>query len=176
MLPNIDPTVAAGTGAATPQPQVRRPELEQALEAYNTPPVVPDAIVQAGAGEMRKTDAASSVNRHAETKTRSFYKNGQDQSEINFQLTREERDVFVNAISGDEDPEEMSEQEQETLQRVAERIEKLIEEAATRNTQKVERLEKAIKEWYTRLSGKREAPADLIALIYRAAAGLELRE
>ncbi|MCD7896757.1 MAG: hypothetical protein LUG50_08805 [Planctomycetaceae bacterium] len=96
----------------------------------------------------------------------------QDQAEINFQLTREERDVFLNAISGDESVEEMTKQEQETLQKAAERIEKLIEEADTRTAEGRERLDRAVKEWYSRLAnGKHKPPTDLLRLIQAAAAG-----
>lgn len=182
MLPNIDPTNnSANVGAVAGQSQVKRPEVDKALEAYGSSPSQAkpaeqvrsrDSVQQREAREAQKTAEGSPASRTAKSKTDTYLKQGQDQAEINFQLTREERAVFLNAMSGREDPSEMTEEEQGTLQRASERIEKFIEEASTRRTDRSDRLEKAIKEWYTRLSnGKHKAPSDLVRLIQQAAAG-----
>lgn len=185
MLPNIDPTNSAASVAAQTQPQVKRPELDKALEAYSnqTPAVQSPAApaqnrrhetdrVTVESGEAQKAAQVTKAAADAKHKTGIYQKPAQDQAEINFQLTREERDAFINAISGQENPKDMTEREQTALQRAAERVEKLIEEATTRSTDRGERLDKAIKEWYSRLTnGKHKAPADLVRLIQQAAAG-----
>lgn len=97
-----------------------------------------------------------------------------DEADINFQLTREERDVFINAISGAESVKDMSEEEQKTLQKTAERIEKILEAVDTRTEEGRQRADLAIKEWYSRLAnGKFKAPSDLLRLIQAAALGQE---
>ncbi len=190
MLPTIDPTNSAASVAVQTQPQTptRRLDAEKALEAYNLQTAAADAEKAAAAsqqvdaagqkadtaGEAQKTAPSPSRKAAAESKPKTdvYLRPGQDQAEINFQLTREEREAFINAISGQEKPEDMAEEEQTALQRAAERVEKLIEEALTRSTDRGERLDKAIKEWYTRLTnGKYKAPPDLISLIQQAAAG-----
>lgn len=185
MLPNIDPTTNAANVGAAVQPQVKKTESDKAIEAYNSnasaaPRVKSaDEQVQSG-GAVRRKEAREAqravegapVARTGKSKTDTYLRQGQDQAEINFQLTREERAVFLGAMSGQDDPEQMTEQEQGTLQKAAERIEKLLEDATTRKTDRTDRLDKAIKEWYSRLSnGKHKAPADLIRLIQQAAAG-----
>ena len=184
MLPNIDPTTNAANVGAAVQPQVKRTESDKAIEAYNNASPAPrvksaDERVQTG-GEINRKEARGAqrtaegapIARTGKSKTDSYLRAGQDQAEINFQLTREERAVFLGAMSGQEDPKQMTEQEQGTLQKAAERIEKLLEDATTRRTDRTDRLDKAIKEWYSRLSnGKHKVPADLIRLIQQAAAG-----
>lgn len=167
MIPNIDPatpSVAAGAGG-----QTRRPEMDKVVEAYNTVQAKEQVSYEEGDVARSSTDV---VNRVATPEAKSRVQatqRPQDKAEINFQLTREEREVFVNALSGKEDPSEMSEREQTVLQKTAERIEKILDEARTFDTESRERLDKAVKEWYTRLSnGKHEAPADLLSLIRKA--------
>ncbi len=188
MLPNVDPaTNAANVGAATPvsQTQVKRPETDRAARLYAPSPApgeqrIPadqtqtrEEVRQKEAVETQKTaDSSTQTPKTGKPKTGSYPKQAGDQAEINFQLTREERDAFLNAMSGQEDPSEMTEQEQSALQRASERIEKLLEDATTRQTDRTDRLDKAIREWYSRLSnGKYNAPPDLILFIQQAAAG-----
>lgn len=182
MLPNIDPAKAASSASVNPTP-TKKPDVERA--APYTPTVAKPAAdaekVRQTATEPRTGESAPSkagtevlqrIRRVDGKPATPGQKLTQDQAEINFQLTREERDVFLNAISGDESVEEMTKQEQETLQKAAERIEKLIEEADTRTAEGRERLDRAVKEWYSRLAnGKHKPPTDLLRLIQAAAAG-----
>ncbi len=182
MLPNVDPTKAASSAAVTPS-TTKKPDVERAVPYTPTAPKPAAEAEKAGqtATEQRVAQSAPSkagteiiqrLQRVDSKPAAPGQLTTHDQAEINFQLTREERDVFLNAISGDESVEEMTKQEQETLQKTAERIEKLIEDADTRTAEGRERLDKAIKEWYTRLAnGKHKPPTDLIRLIQAAAAG-----
>lgn len=185
MLPNIDVTAASGVGGSTPvkkpdsDPVVQEPrKTNREAPSDNTYASTPSGNKVSGADDVAATRSAT-----ATAKTRSEAKQGTtriynrpesvDKAEINFQVTREERAVFLNAMSGEEDPAEMTQEEQATLQKVSERLQKLIEEAAARDSDRGERLEKAVKEWYNRLSnGKRKAPADLVRLINKAALGI----
>lgn len=192
MLPNIDPTTnAVNTGAsapAAPQQQVKSPgqsaQDKAAEAAYNALPGIRapqpetqrtrDDSVQPGAGEARRAGATSQSGRlqAAKPKTGSHPQQQGDQAEINFQLTKEERDAFLNAMSGQENPSDMTEREQTALQRASERVQKLMDDAAARTTDRTDRLDKAIREWYSRLSnGKYSAPPNLLQLIQQAAAG-----
>lgn len=174
MMPNIDPaTTSANLGAATPAtPQIRRPEMDKALEAYQTAPQPATGASPYEAGEAQKTGAVDRMRDPKKSATQILAAKLTDQAEIGFQMTREEREVFLNAMSRQESPQDMTEEEQTTLQKVSERIEKMIEDSSTRNQEKLDRLDKAIKEWYNRLAGgKHKAPADLVRLIQQAAAG-----
>lgn len=168
MLPNVDPTtpsVAVGTGS-----QARRPEVDKVAEAYRVAKVNEQIQNDEAAGPRSPENTVRKAAGVRESNTRTIAQRAKDSAEINFQLTREEREVFVNALSGKEDPAEMTEQEQTILQRTAERIEKILDEANALDTENRERLDKAVKEWYTRLSnGKHEAPGDLLTLIRKAA-------
>lgn len=167
MLPNIDPTtpsVAVGAGA-----QTRRPEMEKVAEAYNTNQAKDSISYEEGGVKRSSTDVMKRLATPEARNRVAANQRPQDKAEINFQLTREEREVFVNAISGTEDPSEMSEREQSVLQKAAERIEKMLDDAQAYDTESRERLDKAVKEWYTRLSnGKHQAPSDLLSLIRKA--------
>ena len=171
MLPKIDPTTPPPSAGSNPQ--ARRPELDQALEAYKAPQVREQAVQEQAAETRSTTDIIQKAQRTSDARSVSGRApRDRDSAEINFQMTREERAVFVNAMSGKEDPADMTEEEQGTLQKVSERIEKLIEDAITRDTASRERVESAVKEWYSRLSnGKREPGQDLLYLIRQAAMG-----
>lgn len=195
MLPNLDVTNTTGLGASSPNPApARRSETDRLTneEFRNTQnireiqsPVKPaDSAAQRDAQDVASTpdtNAAEATQQTAlttqprqRTGTTSIYDRpaARDSAEINFQLTLEERDVFLNAMSGQEDPASMTPEEQTTLQKVSERIEKLLEEAEGKSADRVDRLDKAIKEWYNRLSnGKHKAPADLVRLIRLSALG-----
>ncbi len=192
MIPNIDPTTPS---ASLPNnAQVRRNDASKAIaEAYNVPVsdrkvkqaaadsedkypgAIPDEAVDMGAdssaaGKIGTTDYQKGVYGR-QSKTRVLTK---DEAEINFQLTREERDVFINAMSGNEPVKDMSEEEQQMLQKTAERIEKILEAVDTRTTEGRQRADAAIKEWYSRLAnGKYKAPSDLVRLIQAAALGVD---
>lgn len=169
MLPTIDSTTPAVGGTT---PQIKRPEVEKALEAYQSQSVSDTVSFEEAGGATRATERPTRVYGPRSDTDRFKKSAAQDQAEIKLQLTREEREVFLNAISGRESPSEMSEEEQELLQKTSERIEKLIEEANARDTQTKERVDKAVKEWYTRLSNGKQPPGDLLTLIRQAAAGV----
>lgn len=188
MLPNMDVTNAAGLGGATPTPAKRQETDQLVQEAYRnlqnlreqSPAPQPKDDVPASAStsdavtDAKATESTQQVARTPRSGTTRIYeRTGQrDSAEINFQMTLEEREVFLNAMSGKEDPADMTEDEQTTLQKVSERIEKLLEEAEGKSSDRVDRLDKAIKEWYNRLSnGKHKAPADLVRLIRLSAVG-----
>lgn len=171
MLPNIDPTTTTASAVGGTTPQVKRPEVEKALEAYQQRPVSDNSSPGELEGTTRSAEKPTRIvgTRH---ETDRFKKPaGQDQAELKMQLTREEREVFLNAISGRESTSEMSEEEQRLLQKTTERIEKMLEEADARDAQTRERVDKAVKEWYTRLSNGKQPPGDLLTLIRQAAAG-----
>ncbi len=188
MLPNIDPAANAANVTVTqtiPQPQARRAEADRATRAYANPAVPGEQRAPADQARIRDDarrneavetqkaadSATSKSGRLARPKTDSYPKQPGDQAEINFQMTREEREAFLNAMSGQEDPSDMTEQEQTALQRAAERIDKLLENAATRQTDRGDRLDKAVREWYSRLSNGKAPPPDLLVFIRQAAAG-----
>ncbi|MDR1745452.1 MAG: hypothetical protein LBS30_06840, partial [Planctomycetota bacterium] len=162
MLSNIDPvTNATANAGATQAP--RRGDADQILKAYNTiPPArvdekrVAEEAESVGA-ETNKAHSADEVNRAGQVKARSstteIAKRSGDQAAIAFQLTREERDVFLEYVTGEDDPDSLTDQEQLTLQRVTERLAKLIEEADARSVKGRGRVNVAIKEWFSRLSG-----------------------
>lgn len=172
MLPTIDTTTtSAGIGAGAAQ--TRRSDLEnladasqaQTIQTKNNYEEAPEPTAAAVVQKNRKSAAGSTTQLIG-------VRLGQDTAELGFLLTREEREVFVNAISGRESPEEMSDEEQELLQKTSERIDKLIEDAMSRTTENRERIDSAVKEWYSRLSnGKLEAGEDLLFLIRKAARG-----
>lgn len=181
MLPNIDPvTSAAAVGATTPS--TRRPDMEKALEAYKSAPAarVDEKRVGKEAGrvgsETKEARAPDAVERTSQVKARErttdVVRRIDDQADIAFQMTREEREVFLGYISGEEEIDQLTDQEKITLERVTERIEKLIEEADARSTKGRGRITLAMKEWYSRLANGKQAPENLIDLIQRAAQGM----
>lgn len=181
MLPNIDPvTSTAAVGATTPS--TRRPDMEKALEAYKNVPAarVDDNRVGKEAArvgnETNGARAADAVERAGQVKSRDssteVVRRKDDQADIAFQMTREEREVFLGYVSGEEELSQLTDQEKITLERVAERIEKLIEQADARSTKGRNRINVAMKEWYSRLANGKEAPENLIDLIQRASQGM----
>lgn len=154
MLPNIDyVSQAAGSG----QNLSPRVETEKAIEAYKTPPAEPtveqrDEFVQ----------AEKSGTRILQSK---------DKADINFTLSREERDAFIAAFSSKQDSASMTNGEKETLKKASERISKFIDEAITRNSDNREKVEKAVGEWYSRITKGEQGPMDLIELMRKAAMG-----
>lgn len=172
MLPTIDTTTtSAGIGAGAAQ--TRRPDLEnlaevpqsQTIQTKNNYDEAPEPTSPAAFQKSRKSAAGNTTQLIG-------IRLGQDTADLGFLLNRQEREVFVNAISGRESPEEMSAEEQELLQKTSERIDKLIEDALSRTTENRERIDSAVKEWYSRLSnGKLEAGEDLLFLIRKAARG-----
>lgn len=143
MLPNVD-IIAGGT-------PVRQLEIERAAEAAPAPQA------QTNQGEQAR-------------KSQTGIHQIQDRVEINFSLSREERDAFVTAFSSKQDPAVMSEEEKATLRKASERISSFIDDAIARNTDNRERVEKAMKEWYSRITHG-ESPADLVDLLRKAAMG-----
>lgn len=103
-----------------------------------------------------------------EVKTRST----QDQVEINFTLSPEERDVFNAALTSEETPPPLSPEEKATLKKASERLSKFIEGAVSKNGERRDRVEKAMTEWYSRISkNELKGPSDLIQLLHSAASG-----
>ncbi len=188
MFPAIDP--AAMTGTTTQTGAVRRPDVDAVVETYQTPRardavardplrVVPeqregtavdDADSSARAPEKTGTRVGA-ARTETDVRRRAAARTG-DQAEINFQMSREEREVFLSAMSGRESVSEMSEEEQRLMERASERLEKLIEAADARDAASRERMDKAVKEWYLRLSNGKQPPADLLTLIRQASQGL----
>jgi hypothetical protein len=176
MFPNIDP--AAATGMATQAATIRRPETDRVTELYRAPG--PRTAVAADGTDALETGSSARAAERPGTRvarvrsdTGAVRKPSQrgDQAEINFQMSREEREVFLSAMSGREEVSEMSEAEQEMMERATERLDKLIEAASARDTASRERVDKAVKEWYLRLSNGKQPPADLLTLIRQSAAG-----
>ncbi len=171
MFLNIDPAATTSVGAQT-QP-VKRPELDKVAETYQATAVRSSVAFEeadTAATPAEKTGVRAPGGAQSETAKRSKTE-VRDQAGINFQMTREEREVFLSAMSGRERVSEMSENEQKLVEKTAERLEKLIEAADTRDAAKREKLDKAVKEWYIRLANGRQPPTDLITLIRDAAAG-----
>lgn len=181
MLPNIDPvTNAAAVGAVTPS--TRRPDTEKALEAYTSGSKarVDEKRVRREAGrvgkETKEARAPDAVERTGQVRSRDtatdIVRRIDDQADIAFQMTREEREVFLGYVSGEEELDQLTDQEKITLERVTERVEKLIEQADARSTKGRDRINVAMKEWYSRLANGKQAPENLIALIQRASQGM----
>ena len=162
MLPTIDTYTLGIGGGVPPHPEperpVRRPEEETPVSAVER---------KTEAGEQ--TGPAKAAKR--ETEVIPARREDQDRVELNFHLTREEREAFATAFSSKQNPETMSPDEQETLKKASERISKYIEEAVTRNSDSRERVEKAVGEWYSRLTRGEQSPFDLINLLRQAAMG-----
>ncbi len=175
MLPNIDPAAASPAANVGATQQTRRVEVDKALEAYkaSATPKVEERRVGREAREAARTAEAATATQQVRTKTGStdVVKRGEDQAEIAFQMTREEREVFTSYISGDETVDQMSEAEQRTLERVSERLERLIEEADARSETGRKRMNLALREWYQRLAGGKQSPENLIDLIQMATQG-----
>ncbi len=167
----LDP--AAGTGVGTQTPGIKRPEWDKVAETYQATAVRDSTLAfeeaDAAARPAEKTETGGNGTR-PETGGRSKAEI-RDQAGINFQMTREEREVFLSAMSGRERVSEMSENEQKLMEKSAERLEKLIEAADARDAASREKLDKAVKEWYIRLANGKQPPGDLLWLISQAAAG-----
>lgn len=173
MLPTIDPAAgaAANVGGAN---QSRRSDMDKIVEAYKiaAPAKTEKQQVDNAGSEAAKTsgvqgsEAVRSKQRPTDVILRL-----EDQADISFQLTREEREVFLSYASGEEEPSQMTQQEQTTLQRVAERLDKLIEESDARSAKGRSRIDAAMKEWYSRLASGKQAPERLIDLIKLASQG-----
>lgn len=152
MLPNIEFYNQAANGAV----QVRNPEPEKAIET-------------AKAAAEKGNEAAAANAQSAKTADN---REKRDQAEINFSVSREERDAFMAVFSEKQDPAAMSPEERETLRKASERITKFVEEAIARNASNRERVEKAVGEWYSRMTnGEHRGPTDLVDLLRQAAMG-----
>lgn len=146
MLPNIDyANGVAGGGAPVKRPETEKPTQETYAEKI----------------------ALKSQAKKSETGIRQV----KDQVEINFSLTREEREAFTTAFSSKQDPAKMSEEENTTLKAASERISKFIDEAISRNSDNRERIEKVMGEWYSRMTQGKQGPVDLVNLLRQAAMG-----
>lgn len=192
MLPNVEISSAANAGGLSPGQKTEATKATQSQDVQATVKSAQDMVssaVQKAAADKRadrvdtidlktqpsrETPATQKTANATKPSTRKYEKAGtKDQAEINFQVTREERDALVNYVSGKEDVKDMTEDEQETLQKVSERIQKMIENAEAKSTERGERLDKAVKEWYNRLTnGKDKAPINLTRLITLAAMGI----
>lgn len=163
MLPTID-HMSPGR-AASGSAVLRRADVEKALEAYKTnqpdnPRTGEKAKKAEALPEARKSPADAKVPA------------GQDQAEINFTLSREEREAFVSAFNSRQDPAAMSDSEKETLRKASERISKFIDDAISRNSDNREKVEKAVGEWYAKMTkGEQQGPTELITLLRQAALG-----
>ena len=185
MFSKIDPVANATANAGAAQ-QTRRADADKILEAYQsisslkveekrTVKEADPSDVKAFGAETKEARAADEVKRAERVRGRSsttaITKRFNDQADIAFQLTREERDVFLDYVTGETDSESLTDQEEITLQRVTERLSKLIEEADARSAKGRNRINAAMKQWFSRLSGGKEVPAHLIDLIQQAAQG-----
>lgn len=162
MLPNVDPVtqnVSSSTGVYQRRADYKVTDQTEA-EALTS-----EKTAEAGPAQILEQNRS---------KNNSPVLGVQDQVELNFSLTRDEKEAFVNAFSKKQDPATMTEEEQETLKKAAERISKFVEETIARNTSKRERVEKAVAEWYDKLSQgetEGERPTDLLSLLRKAAMG-----
>ncbi len=156
VIDSVNP--AAGAGAP-----VRLPEVDKVDKTPETQKPEP-------AQEERRESGAA--GQPAARRSTAIRYNGRDSAEINFSLTQEERDAFINAFSSKQDPATMTEEERSVLQQASERINKYIDEAIANNTEKRERVEKAVREWYSSIAkGEDQGPTDLIHLLRKAAMG-----
>lgn len=170
MFLNIDPAASTSVGAQAQT--VKRPEIDRVAETYQTTAVRDSVAFEETDIAARPAEKPVSGTAGARTETGKRSKTEvRDQAGINFQMTREEREVFLSAMSGRERVSEMSENEQKLMAKAAERLERLIEAADARDAASREKMDKAVKEWYIRLANGRQPPADLISLISDAAAG-----
>ncbi len=172
----IDPAAATGVGAQAPY--VKRLD-DKIAETYQTPRVRDSAnrdgvdefaAPESSARPAEKTGTGAVGGRSETSQFRKAIARG-DQAEINFQMSREEREVFLSVMSGRERVSDMSEDEQRLMEKSAARLEKLIEAADARDAASRERIDKAVKEWYLRLSNGKQPPTDLLTLIRESAAG-----
>ncbi|MCD8350246.1 MAG: hypothetical protein LUC93_06510 [Planctomycetaceae bacterium] len=178
MLPKIDPAAAAAANVGATQQQARRVEVDKVLEAYKASAATKVDERRVGnvgneAREAARTAETTPGTQPVRTRTGStdVLKRGEDQAEIAFQMTREEREVFTSYVSGEETIDQMSEAEKRMLERVAERLERLIAEADTRTETGRKRMDLALREWYQRLAGGKQSPEHLIDLIQMATQG-----
>ena len=165
MLPNVDPVTQGTSSGGTAY--LRRADYPQLAQAE-----IPEATAEKAKESNASQALGKSNNADANAKAKNSIWENKDQAELNFSLTREEKEVFVNAFSKDQDPATMSEDDQETLQKAAERISKFVEEAIAKKAENRKRIEKAVSEWYDKISnGEGKGPAELIHLLHQAAMG-----
>lgn len=150
--------------------QPRRQETNYIAEAYRA-----SKVDTKNSGVSEKTNAVAEIHQRAKPKTKpktDTVNLKQDQVELNFSLSHEERDAFISVFSSKQAPATMTEAEKETLQKASERISKYVEEAIAKNKEKRERVELAVSEWYARISkGDRQEPMAFINLLRAAAMG-----
>lgn len=168
MLPNIDPVqvgAATGSGQAAAKRDTDR-IVNRAYDAYRG--ATQDAEVAEKGARVERAESAAAVEKK-ESPANAYVQ--RDEAQLSFRVTPEERDSLVAAFSGEESAKAMTREEKDTLQGAAERITKLVEEAAAKSTASRERTGKALSEWYSRLS-QGEAPSeDLLTLLRQAAMG-----
>lgn len=157
MLPKIDSINQAVPPAASYEAPVK-PEAEKS-EA-----VSPRAEEKPEAKSRRTATEAIPAREQREAR---------DQVEIQFVLSREEREAFAAALSSQGNPAEtMTEEEKQTVKKASERISKFIDDTAARNQKSREKVESAVSEWYSKMSrGEPRGPLDLIQLLRAAAMG-----
>lgn|GEM_PF-2844319 len=176
MLPTIDNLTAAipknGVSAqSATQKDSETDRVVQAInaksvEAYKSNKPTPDP-----ANAPEKTLGAHKIDKIQAANAPETQRNN-DLIELNFSLTREERDAFIQAFSDKQDPATMTQEEKDNLQSASERIAKYVEETIAKNTERRERVEKAVGEWYSRISKRElEGQFDLLELLEKAASG-----
>lgn len=95
----------------------------------------------------------------------------QDQVELQFALTREEKAAFSRYLASRDEGEDdtsafISDEDRERMQEAAERIANAMEEQIAKNNQSKQRIDRAVSEWYSVLSGDdREAKTNPLAFI-----------
>jgi hypothetical protein len=172
MFPYIDS--AASTGATVQATAVKRPEFDKIAETYQTPRMRDNGAFEETDNSARpaeKVGTRSITGPRRDTAVQRKVEAKGDQAAINFQMSREEREVFLSAMTGRERVSDMSEDEQKLMEKSAERLDKLIEAADARDTASRERMDKAVKEWYIRLANGKQPPTNLLTLIRQAAEG-----
>lgn len=98
-------------------------------------------------------------------------KSKQDQVELQFALTRDEKAAFSRYSASREEGEDnksafVSDEDRKRMQEAAERIATAMEEQIAKNNQSRQRVEKAVTEWYSILSGDdRDAKTNPLAFI-----------
>lgn len=148
----------------------RRQETNYIAEAYRT-----SKVDSKSSGVSERTSAVAEIHKRGQSKAKpktDTVNLNQDQVELNFSLSHEERDAFISVFSGKQAPATMTEEEKDTLQKASERISKYVEEAIAKNKERREHIELAVSEWYARISkGDRQEPMAFINLLRAAAMG-----
>lgn len=174
MITAIDPAATTGVGTQVPAENYQTPRPRDVVARDSVLPggTAADKAADTSAGTAERV-ASRVPGARSETALRQQRPSakGGDQAEINFQMSREEREVFLSVMTGREKASEMSETEQKLMEKASERLDKLIEAATSRDTASRERMDKAVKEWYLRLSNGKQPPANLLNLITQAANG-----